>query len=313
MRRTRMTLLGAAALMWLTGCATPTQRPLLWEIAGPRPSYVYGTIHLPDARVSALPAVVRAALADADVYFAEIPLTAEVQKQLDLRSRLPKQQKLRDVLPAETYAHAERYFRAHGVGLGAFADRRIWFVAMTAELLDEVGAFIWHTPLDQDLWNRARALHKELGGLETLDEQLGVFEQFTPEEQAAYLEATLVQLDEQHAQQARPARDLLEAYLRGDEAELQQMLDETTARATDDLSRRLYAALITERNARMAERIQKRLVERPHTSYFFAVGAGHVVGADGVLARLRAGGLQVRRLGPEDTERVATEHRIYLR
>ncbi len=37
----------------------PTEKPFLWKIEGEVDSYLYGTIHVPDKRVTTLPKVVR--------------------------------------------------------------------------------------------------------------------------------------------------------------------------------------------------------------------------------------------------------------
>src|SRR5215510_15315077 len=54
--------------------AQPTQKPLLWRIEGPVPSYLYGTIHIPDQRVLALPEVVMRAMAASDAVYTEVQL-----------------------------------------------------------------------------------------------------------------------------------------------------------------------------------------------------------------------------------------------
>jgi len=47
----------------------PTQNPLLWRIEGTVPSYLYGTIHIPDQRVLAVPDVVM-------IWMCSVPVTA---------------------------------------------------------------------------------------------------------------------------------------------------------------------------------------------------------------------------------------------
>src|ERR671927_413740 len=56
-----------------------TDKPFLWRIDGPVPSYLYGTVHVPDPRVLELPEVVRKAFDASDVFNAEIPLDPETQ------------------------------------------------------------------------------------------------------------------------------------------------------------------------------------------------------------------------------------------
>src|SRR6185295_13415884 len=51
-----------------------TEKPFLWRIDGAPPSYLYGTVHVPDQRVLELPEVVRRAFDASDVFNAEIPL-----------------------------------------------------------------------------------------------------------------------------------------------------------------------------------------------------------------------------------------------
>jgi uncharacterized protein YbaP (TraB family) len=51
--------------------------------------------------------------------------------------------------------------------------------------------------------------------------------------------------------------------------------------------------LIEERNARMAERLVTRMQQK---SVFVAVGADHLLGMDGLVARLCAAGFKVEAL-----------------
>ncbi|CAG5126689.1 unnamed protein product, partial [Candidula unifasciata] len=56
--------------------------------------------------------------------------------------------------------------------------------------------------------------------------------------------------------------------------------------------------LIDKRNARMAERVAYLLQQHPDTSFFFAFGAGHFLGNETVIDRLRRTGLRVEHTGP---------------
>src|SRR5678815_172924 len=81
-----------------------TDKPFLWRIDGPVPSYLYGTVHVPDPRVLDLPEVVRRAFDASDVFNAEIPLDAATQAALMGKVMLPPGQDLRKVAGDEVFA-----------------------------------------------------------------------------------------------------------------------------------------------------------------------------------------------------------------
>ncbi len=287
------TLILAAAL---AGCVRPTAHPLLWRVNGDRDSYLYGTIHLPDPRVLARPPAVEAALRECDVVLTEIPLDRVTVQQAEARSRLPQGQTLDRILPAPLYERTDRFLRGKGLRLRAFNDRAVWFVSTTLPLLDHLGAFLFREPLDRQLVRAAERSGREVAALETLDEQLAVFESLSTADQVALLEATLDELERAAAAREDPVAALVEAYLRGDETELEGLLRRSAA-MEHPVNQRLYDELVTRRNARFAERIAARLRASPDRGQFFALGAGHLIGANGVVARLRAAGFTITRIG----------------
>ena len=91
--------------------AVPTQveRPLLWRIELATPSYLFGTIHLPDERVTKLPPVVADVLDRCDALYTELPLELTyLMKQMD-GMQLPKGATLRGALGDELYDEVAAY------------------------------------------------------------------------------------------------------------------------------------------------------------------------------------------------------------
>src|SRR6185295_19784138 len=74
-----------------------------WRIEGTVPSYLYGTVHVPDQRVLELPDVVRRAFDASDVFNAEIPLDAATQAGMMNKVMLPPGQDLRKVAGEEIF------------------------------------------------------------------------------------------------------------------------------------------------------------------------------------------------------------------
>src|SRR5262245_3436630 len=85
-----------------------TEKPFLWRIDGPVPSYLYGTVHVPDRRVLELPEVVRRAFEASDVFNAEIPLDATTQLSMMSKVMLPQGQDLRSIVGEDLYARVVR-------------------------------------------------------------------------------------------------------------------------------------------------------------------------------------------------------------
>src|SRR6185369_3208717 len=75
-----------------------TDKPFLWRIEGAVPSYLYGTVHVPDARVLELPDVVKRAFDASDVFNAEIPLDDATQASMMTKVMLPPGQDLRKIV-----------------------------------------------------------------------------------------------------------------------------------------------------------------------------------------------------------------------
>ncbi len=310
----------ALTVLCLVGCARPTQRPFLWMIepahngaasqaAAPdtRPSFLYGTMHLPNPRVTAMPPVVTAALRCADSFYAEMPLNSETQHKALAASFLPRGQSLRKLLPPDLYRRVSKFYFWHMPVLGIFGppdQLKIWTVAVLLEGIDNLGDFAFGGPApDQRLWNTARRYGKQTAGLETVDEQIAVFDELSQAEQIQVLRNVLDQLQAAHRRGTTTSRELLQLYLEGDAEKLaQRMQTESEGGSDPELQRKMAARLIGDRNARMATRIVVQLQRTPARSCFFAVGVGHTVGPDSIVARLVKAGYTVRRLTPADAD-----------
>ncbi len=130
-----------------------------------------------------------------------------------------------------------------------------------------------------------KAADKPIGGLETAEEQLMFFETLD----AATQRALLTRAAEESGEAVKDVAALTAAWGRGDVAALEKVVNEDV-----DAVPAARKAIITDRNRRWSTWVQKRL-EQPGT-VLMAVGAGHLVGSDGVPAMLEADGLKVTRV-----------------
>lgn len=271
----------------------PTERPFLYRIEGEPASFLYGTIHVPDDRVLALPRSVRLALQRADVLATELKADAETQRALVAGLTLPEGQTLTDVAPPELVARLERYVASKGLPFAPFTRLKLVPLGAQLEMLGYLSAK--RPALDHDLMQRASQAGKALEALERPEEQIAALDALTPAEQVEVVDEELARLEKLAPDEPGPVEKMVVAYVAGDEkalwAESMAYVD-----PSDPIDAKFIDALFTRRNARLAERIDKRLAAQPPRKYFVAIGALHLFGPDGVIARLEKRGRTLVRL-----------------
>ncbi len=273
-------------------------RPLLFRVTqGSTLFFVFGTIHLPDVRLETFPPELQAAFDQSSAVFTEIPLDDATQAGMAPLLLLPEGKALSTTLPQPIYGRLSAAFGAKGVPMTAIDRMKPWAVTMQLALLDHMFAFALRKPIDAVLFQRAAASHKQTGALETAKEQLGIFDSLSEREQLTLLVQALDYKDKMAAAKRDVLEELFDAYLAGkDEDMMRLMLEEYDPK--DALSVKLMKRIFTDRNKSMTERITREMKAHPEEVQLFAVGAGHVVGADGIARRLGKGGFQVTRVVP---------------
>ncbi|MDO9416490.1 TraB/GumN family protein [Pararhizobium sp.] len=126
---------------------------------------------------------------------------------------------------------------------------------------------------------------KPIGGLETAQEQLMLFETLD----ASTQRTLLTRAAEKSDGAVKEVVALTNAWGRGDVAALEKVINEDV-----DAAPAARQAIITDRNRRWSAWVKRRM-DQPGT-VLMAVGAGHLVGADGVPAMLEAEGMKVQRV-----------------
>jgi uncharacterized protein YbaP (TraB family) len=274
------------------------KRPLLFRVtAAKKPWYVFGTIHVPDARFQTFPPALEAALGESDAVYTEIPMDDATQSALAPRLMLPEGQSLSAVIPPQLYQRVSDAFASHGIPMAPFERMKPWAVSVQVAVLDKLFVLATQKPLDAVVYQRAQASSKTVGGLETPEEQLAMFENLTSKEQTLLLEQAVDFRDEARAAKRDPLAELLDTYVAGKDEELLRLLKEDYD-PKDPLSAKLMKRVFTDRNRILFERMLARAKTSPDKVLFFAVGAGHLVGDDGVVERLRKQGMQPTRLVP---------------
>ncbi|MCG6861816.1 MAG: TraB/GumN family protein [Chromatiaceae bacterium] len=262
------------------------EQGLLFEVRSQtgKSSFLFGTIHSEDARVMELAPPVQSAFDEAGSFVMEVIPDPKAIRRAMVAMAYSDGRSLARVVGQDRFREIVAAMKGRGMSPEAIKDFKPWAIVTILGLPPpETGEF-----LDIHLYKRALAAGKPVHSIETMDEQLAVFDDLSESDQVALLEETLAvlnQLPEVHER-------LLQAYLQRDLAGLSRLVKEYLRVADSEVDKRFKIAVLDARHARMTERILP-FVEKG--GYFVAIGALHLTGEDGVLARLEALGFDVRR------------------
>jgi uncharacterized protein YbaP (TraB family) len=261
------------------------QRGLLFEVAAESgcACHLFGTIHSEDPRVLQLPQAARNAFEGAEVFVMETIPDAQAMIRSMMAMVYADGRTLKGVVGADLYARVLEALTGLGMTEEAVKDFKPWAVVTLLSLPEaQTGEF-----LDIRLYRAALADGKEVIGLESVEEQLAVFDDLSTKDQVSLLRETLEVL---HLL-PEVAERLLQVYLDRDLAGLLRLSDEYLRHGDARLAERFEEAALHVRNARMVDRLDGILREG---DCFIAVGALHLPGPGGILERLQGRGYSVR-------------------
>jgi uncharacterized protein YbaP (TraB family) len=252
--------------------------------------FLLGSLHFGDERLYPLPPVVEAAYRDAAVVVFETDLRQTMQpgfgELMRTRAELPPPRTLADLLPAA----AIESFRAAARDLGVeplYLERfRPWYCAnqLMSLALRRAGVDP-RRGIDQVFCARAVSDNKPIEMLETPEFQVELFAGLEEQQAAVLLTESLAEVS--HVRDF--VERLLAAYVDGDLRALAEVVT-----ASFDGVPELRRRFLSDRNATWMPRLEE--LARREGSQFVVVGTGHLLGEDGVIARLRRSGYRVTRL-----------------
>ena len=265
---------------------------VLWQVTrdGKPLAHIFGTIHLADPDIVQLPAPVAAAFQAATSLSVEAVLDTAATQALGEAMALPPDRNLQDLVPADVFNKAALAAQPYGLQPVQLNRLKPWALAMLITVTPEeiVRRNSGQAALDVLLTNQARAAGKPVNGLETMVEQISVFDSLPPDEQASFLAAAAMDI----AQKEKLMAAMKEAYLRRDIEGVRNAAYAGATKTERAAADKLERGLIDDRNKRMAQRMQSSF----DGGTFVAIGALHLPGDDGVLALLQRDGYTVKRV-----------------
>jgi uncharacterized protein YbaP (TraB family) len=255
------------------------------ERPGVPTSFVFGTIHSEDPRVTRLSPRVREAFDTARYLVMEVLMDDARRAKASRTMIYTDGRNLAEVLEEDLYAEVVQAAAEKGLPEAAVRRCKPWGLVMMLSAPSGVTG----QSLDLVLYNRALAQRKPVFGLERVEEQVEVFEGLPEDDQVALLRSTLARrpdLGELHGA-------LVDAYLSRDLEQLARLNRRSMADLDPALVARIDQGMIVQRNAQMLERLLPFL---DSGQGFIAMGALHLPGPEGVLEGLRERGYRVTAL-----------------
>ena len=255
---------------------------LLWNVSGKKmksPSYLYGTIHIQDARVASFDTTVLNVLNRCEAFAVEVLLDEIDMRGIQKAMMMPEGKSLNTLLSQEDFALLDSICKSKlGVSAIFMNGMKPFFVSSTLQQLDLRQDA--EDALDLFLLKKARECGKLCYGLEEYMDQIRAIDAISLEDQADMLRQFL----HDTAQVSQDFEDMLEAYLRFELDSLEKMTQDTA------LPKKFEKVLVSKRNVTMAKRFVA--ISGEHT-LFCAVGAAHLAGKKGLITLLRKKGYTV--------------------
>lgn len=247
---------------------------------------LFGSVHVLPPGLAWRPAALDMALLEAEDLWFELPVDAvaeqEVARLAVATGTLPPGQSLFALLPPDDAARLLRIAGTYGVDRAGLDRLKPWLaeVALAAALYRRIGAASDHG-VEATISATAPPSARRKA-LETPAEQIALFNAASVPDQIASLRGSMDEIDADPDAFAT----LIAAWMAGDVATI-----ERETQSLRSLSPALFQRLIVQRNTAWTAALDARLKGKGRS--VVVVGAGHLVGEDGLPTRLRALGYSV--------------------
>lgn len=269
-------------------------KPALWKLTGTKPeqvgtAYMFGTIHLLPKDVQWRTPLLERAISESDNLTIEVlgledtQAAAKIFSKLAISTEQPEvEQRIKPSLQDELDAMIDQ------ANIPEFALNRMesWAAALSLASAQTTNLGLSSAEgVDKKLAAQFSEQKKPIKGLETIEQQLGYFDQLPENLQRAMLTTVI----EEAANSKTAFEELFNAWITGDEAALAKLSD---GGLLEDP--KIKEKLLVERNRDWADQLDQ-IMMKPGKS-FIAVGAAHLVGPDSVQSMLETRGYKIEKI-----------------
>jgi uncharacterized protein YbaP (TraB family) len=270
--------------------ANAASNGLMWKATSPHSTiYLLGSIHVASPDMYPLPRHIEEAFRRSSVLVVEVDLNkidqSKLQPLLMSKGMYPFNDSLWNHVSPETKTLVTRFCSENGLPSEALARVRPWLaIVMASTLPTQTSGMTAELGIDKHFLNLARNTMR-VEQLETAEMQLRLMADIPESKQEQYLVATI----NSAALSQQLIMEFKSAWMTGDA----QKLDTLISGAWDGASG-LQEKMFASRNPHMADAAEQCL--KNNQRCFVVVGAGHLVGNQGVVQLLQDRGFKVEQL-----------------
>ena len=250
--------------------------------------YLLGSLHVLKSSAYPLAEEIDRAYAASQILVFETDLDAMMDPAIQAKMMelgvYPEGQNLFQNIDESTREDLNNKLSDLGLPPAYFGRFKPWLLAVTLTTLElQRLGFNPLYGIDLHFFKKAKADGKELAYLESVEYQLNLLGKMNTQDQKSFLRQTLKDLDVS----AQLADDMMTAWQNGDADELYELL----IKSFEDHPG-IEDRLLTQRNKDWLQQIKKMLKEPKNT--MIIVGAGHLIGPNGLVELLKQNGYTVK-------------------
>lgn len=287
----RLSLFAALLVLSSTAPAHADGKHFLWRVSkGADSLYIAGSVHALRPSDYPLPAVMEEAFSSSAGLVEELDLTQvnpeDTQLEVMQLGSYPDDQSLKTALPPALYQDVAKRAAEQGLDMETLDRFKPWLVSITlldAELMKS--GYAASDGADLHFADEAQAVHKPVIGLEEMKYQLSLLAGLPDADQVALVQQAL---DESTGFDTE-MQQMIGAWHSGDTAVLDKIMSQEFQGYPE-----VYRTVLVSRNQAWAPKLESLMGSGKQ--YFVIVGALHLVGPDGLLARFQKDGYKVEQL-----------------
>ncbi len=279
-------------LLFIISITLSQTNGVFWRIESPTTIvYILGSIHYGNNKLYPLINEIEEAFKNSQVLVLEANITdpnlaSKIQEAILYKGLYPFNDSIKNHISEETFRLLEEYFGKNDLERLKFFKPWVFYFLIGPKDVD----LDPNLGIDMYFAKKAEGLGKEIIEIEGIDYQIDLFANFSEKEQENLIKISL--LDLKRGDYKDRINSLIEAYIKGDDEKIWDLVFEEYLENPD--LKFFYEKFYLERNKNMTEKIREYLQD--NKIYFVIVGAGHLLGEEGIIENLRKEGYNITRV-----------------